>query len=198
MTRSRKLKHAALMFLLWNALFWWLMFLNQTPAEASVTAALQPSAGTVQVGQNFVVTLRVTQAGSGFNTYQTIIHWDPAKVSLQGNAQGSYMTGACGATFHWYSIGTTEIGVVNSILCGGMSLTGPGDLYVLTFRADAAGTAAFTLPTLDFADAGNPVTPVNSTGTSVTITSGSGGCGHNCNEYEKATGSWATIKGLYR
>ncbi len=81
------------------------------------------------------------------------------------------MTSACGATFHWFTSGTTEVGMVHSILCTGMSLTGPGELYILHFRATgAAQTTPFSITMVDFANAGDPVTPVIVTNTSIVIT----------------------------
>lgn len=171
---------------------------------AAVAVALLPSAGTVAVSDTFTVKIRVTEAGSKFNAYQTIVQFDPEKVtflplsptSLQ---EGPYMTGACGNTFHWFQAGTYELGVVHSLLCAGVELPGPGDLYVFRFRAEEMGTADFEFSMIEFANAGNPVTPVNGANSAVTITSGGGGSGcHGGCEVDKATETWAGVKGLYR
>jgi hypothetical protein len=115
-------------------------------ARAAVHVALVPSAPSVAQGSEFTVKIRVTQAGSEFNGYETIVHFDPAVLTFLPASpldlqEGAYMKNACGTTFHWFTTGTTEIGVVHSLMCAGLLLTGPGDVYTLRFRADEAAAS---------------------------------------------------------
>jgi hypothetical protein len=144
-------------------------------AHAAVSVALVPSSSTVAPGQEFTVSIRVTAAGSPFNAYQAIVRFDAAALtflpasplSLQ---EGAYMTAACGQTFHWFTSGTIEVGMLHSLLCAGQSLTGPGDVYSMRFRAAATpGATPLTFTMVEFANAGDPVTPVNAAGTSIVI-----------------------------
>jgi FlgD Ig-like domain/Cohesin domain len=157
------------------ALFSGTMIFTLHEARAAVSVALVPSTTTVSPGTTFELSIRVTQAGSSFNAYQAIVHYDPTAVtfipasplSLQ---EGSYMTQACGETFHWFTSGTTEVGMVHSILCAGMSLTGPGELYVMHFEATGTPqTTPITFSMVEFANAGDTVSPVNMINTSIII-----------------------------
>ena len=164
--RWRSISAAVLALLFWMA----------APAiHAAVTVALIPSAPTVAPGSEFTVTVRVTQAGSAFNAYQAIVRFDPTALTFlpaspSSLQEGAYMTSACGQTFHWFTSGTLEVGMVHSLLCAGQSLTGPGDVYSIRFRALGATDATpITFTMIEFADAGNPVTPVHASGTSIVV-----------------------------
>lgn len=157
-------------------LFSLMLFAAAPATRAAVSVALVPSVPAVAPGTDFEVAIRVTQTGSAFNAYQAIVRFDPAALTFLPTSplslqEGVYMTSACGTTFHWFTSGTTEVGMVHSLMCAGQSLTGPGDLYRIRFRATGpAQTTAITFTMVDFANAGNPVTPVNALGTSVVIT----------------------------
>jgi len=144
-----------------------LLALSVSPAFAQgVHVALMPAQQTVAPGAEFVLELDVTEPGSPFNGYDAVIGYDPSvltflpasPLSLQ---EGSYMKGACGSTFHYFIYGGDSLLVSHSILCNGMSLTGPGQLYKLRFRASMAPQATWVrLRRVRFFDAGVMVTPV--------------------------------------
>jgi flagellar hook capping protein FlgD len=146
-----------------------------TQLHAAVNVALVPTVAKVGAGGTFEVHIRVTQTGDEFNSYQAVVHFDPAAVTYVPTSplalqEGQYMKDACGQTFHWFTQGTTEVGVVHSILCAGMELTGPGDLYVLHFQATGAPqTTPITFTSVEFVRAGIQVPVVNVSNTTIRI-----------------------------
>ena len=141
------------------------------PAGAQgVTTALMPASLTVAPGSEFDLELQVTQAGSNFNGFKGVVAYDPAALSLVPLSpvslqQGSLMTDACGNTFHRFQEGTGVDTLTDVLMCNGVSLTGPGQIYRLHFRASNTPqtTSVWIVPgTLKFYDAGLYVTPVYS------------------------------------
>ena len=110
-----------------------------TAGAQGVTAALTPASLTVAPGAEFELELRVTQAGHVFNAFKAIVGYDTAALSLVPLSpttlqQGTLMTGAC-QTFHRFGAGAGVDTLESSLLCSGVSLTGPGQIYRLRFRA---------------------------------------------------------------
>ncbi len=75
------------------------------------------------------------------------------------------MKEACGSTFHIFRAGADTDTITDVLLCNGLSLPGPGQLYRLHFRASSTpqATAVRFLPGLQFYNAGLYVNPVHST-----------------------------------
>jgi len=132
-----------------------------------VTVALYPVAQTVAPGAEFDIFIQCTAAGASFNAFDAIVGWDPAAltniplspVSVQ---EGSYMTGACGNTFHVFCHGASADTITEVLLCGGVSLPGPGQLYRLRFRAsNTPQRTLMRLRSIQFYDAGMYVKPAH-------------------------------------
>src|SRR5262245_44695867 len=157
--------------------------LSLTAPEAAraqgVHAALVPATQTVTPGSEFDVEIDVTQAGASFNGFEVVVHYDPAAltflpaspISLQ---QGCLMTGACsgacGTTFHVFSATGDSLKANDALLCDQFSLTGPGQIYKLHFRASTTlQTTALSFQRGAFFDAGVNVTPLLLTDCTVTI-----------------------------
>ena len=146
-------------------------------AMAGVTVALNPPTQSVAPGAEFDLELRVTQAGSTFNGFDAMVSYDPAAltlltlspVSLQ---QGTLITNACGSTFHRFHAGAGVDTVTDILLCNGVSMTGPGQIYHLHFKASTTPqltVVRFVPGKLKFYDSGLFVTPVSSTDAQVGI-----------------------------
>jgi hypothetical protein len=147
-------------------------------AEAQeIHVALTPEFGSVGLGAEFVVTIEITQPGLEFNGYEAVIGYDTSAltflrqtpVSLQ---EGPLMTQACGNTFHVFQeTAPGSLSVSHVLLCAGVSLTGPGVLYQLRFRAanEAQTTDIQFLEVPKFFDAGILVGPVMAMDASVQI-----------------------------
>jgi hypothetical protein len=151
-----------------------LLMASGANAVAGVHIALIGPAN-VSPGQTFEVDLVVTQPGTLFNAYDATIAWDPARLTFQAATplslqEGSYMTGACGATFHWFQQNSASVSISHVMWCAGMHLPGPGQLYRLRFRAaGTAGTTQVTIAANEFYDAGYTVPTASATSASVVI-----------------------------
>lgn len=140
------------------------------PDATGVTVALGPSRQ-VALGATFDVYLDVTQAGSGFNGFDAVIGYDPAALTLVSQEEGPYMTGACGNTFAVFRPGAGTDTITDVLLCGGVSLPGPGRLCHLRFQAGTTSqvTKVRFLPGLRFYNGGLYVNPVTSTDASIGV-----------------------------
>ena len=148
----------------------WLL-LAPTPARPDgVAVSLVASSQTITPGAEFDLTIQCTSAGAVFNGFSAVVTWDPAALtclplSPLSQQEGTYMKSACGSTFHRFHTGAVTDTITDVLLCNGVSLSGPGDLYRLRFRASntpQVTTVQFT--SLQFYNAGRYVHPVSSTG----------------------------------
>jgi FlgD Ig-like domain len=114
-----------------------------TAARAQgVHAALLPALQNVTTGDTLTLDLFVPAAGSSFNGFDGVVGYDPSALtflplsptSLQ---QGTYMTSACGSTFHQFHAAADSLSITDVLLCGGVSLPGPGQIYHLRFKASS-------------------------------------------------------------
>jgi hypothetical protein len=152
-------------------------WLGAATANAGITVALNPPTQSVAPGAEFDLELRVTQAGSQFNGFDAMVTYDPSALTLMTLSpvslqQGTLVTDACGSTFHRFRAGAGVDTVTDILLCNGISMTGPGQIYRLHFKASntAQLTAVRLVPgKLKFYDSGLFVNPVTSTDAQVGI-----------------------------
>ena len=148
-----------------------ILALAAAPAAAQgVTVALTPNGNQVALGSTFTLDITVTEAGSAFNGFDAVISYDPAALTLIPTSptslqQGSLMTSACGNLFHRFRAGASTDTITSVLLCNGVSRTGPGQVYRLTFQASSTAqlTTVRFLAGLQFYNAGLYVNPVSST-----------------------------------
>ncbi len=158
-----------LALLLWSA--------RTCPASAAVSVALSPALQTVAPGGEFDVRVEIPSAGSAFNAYDVVVQYDPAVLTFLPTSptslqQGALMLGGCSpaSTFHLFCAAGDSLCVTHSLLCNGGTLTGPGTLYTLRFRAsNTPQVTALSIRFKEFFSAGVLVTPVSSTGCQVGI-----------------------------
>lgn len=132
-------------------------------AWAGVHVALVPSSAQVAPGTEFEVRLRVTELGDAFNAYSAVVSFDPAALTFvpmpPAAQEGAYMALACGSSSHSCTPGPGQLTISHTLLCLGLSLTGPGDLYVLRFRAASTPqTASLHFAAVQFYYAGRLAT----------------------------------------
>jgi flagellar hook capping protein FlgD len=140
-----------------------------TAHAQSVSVALTPAAQLVDPGSVFEISITIPDSGLAFNGFDAVIGYDPAALtflplsptSLQ---QGELMTGACATTFHLFEAGAGTDTITDVLLCNGVSVTGPGRIYRLRFKASNTPqvTEIHFLPGLQFYNDGLYVTPVTS------------------------------------
>jgi hypothetical protein len=150
-----------------------------TARATGIHAELTPGHVTVEPDSTFTLDLDVTPAGGAFNSFAAAIGFDPsaltflpaAPLSLQ---EGCLMTGtcssACGVTFHHFTAAGDSLVINESLLCDSLSLTGPGQIYSLRFRAAHTDQTTFVrVRRIVFFNAGVFATPVTSTDAQVDI-----------------------------
>jgi len=147
----------------------------------TLRVGLIPSRSVVDVGDTLQVEITVLEAGPAFNAYDAVVHFDPEVLTFLGTTpltdqEGELMTEACASRFHLFTVAddSTTLTVNHSLLCAGVTVTGPGVLYRLAFRCEGgASQTAFSL--LDgpgqtrFYDDGLFVTPLVVSGATVQI-----------------------------
>lgn len=141
-----------------------------------VHVAIIPASSQVAPGAIFDLELRITEAGSPINGFDAVIGYDPAALTLiplspPSLQQGTLMTGACGDLFHRFTPAPGSMTIADVMLCAGVSVTGPGQIYRLRFQASNTPqvTQVQFLPGLQFYNAGLFVNPANSTNASIGI-----------------------------
>jgi hypothetical protein len=156
--------------------------LTAVPVTAQgVRVAIVPASGIVSPGSEFDVSIDVTQAGSAFNAFDLFVGFDPAALTPViptsiSDQEGAYFKSGCDSRYHHFLPGTDRDTITDVLLCAGASLTGPGQIYKLRFRAST--TQQFTtirfLPGLQFYNAGLFVNPTISTNATIGIGVGVG------------------------
>jgi hypothetical protein len=136
-----------------------------TDLADTIYIAIAPTDTTVTPGGTFDLHLRVTQPGLGFNAYDAVIEYDPAALTFVPMTalfqEGSLMRGACGNTFHRFDAAGDSLAIRHSLLCLGVSLTGPGNLHNLRFEASSTPQITHVrVRSVQFYDAGFFVGPV--------------------------------------
>jgi hypothetical protein len=141
-----------------------------------VKVALLPASQAVDPGTEFDLSMEVTRAGSSFNGFDAYIGYDPAALTLiplspLSQQEGSYFKAACSNRFHRFLQGSDRDTITDVLLCAGVSLTGPGQIYRLHFRASSTPrvTTVRFLPGLQFYNAGLYVNPDSSSNATITI-----------------------------
>ncbi len=144
---------------------------------AGIHVGLTPADSTVTPGDEFTIDFAIVAPDAAFNGFDAVVEYDPARLTFLPTVpasaqQGPLMLGACGNTFHLFSTAGDSITFTSVLLCAGQSLTGPGRLYRLRFRAGAATGETFVrlrAPRVKFYNAGLFVFPVETADARVQI-----------------------------
>lgn len=133
-----------------------------------VHASMVPDTVVAATGDTVNLEIDVTEAGDPFNGYDAVVGYDPAALTFLQVAplylqEGSYMKGACGNTFHYFQAAPDSLTISHVILCAGVALTGPGQLYRLRFRVkDVSQGTWVRIRSIQFYNAGYYVNPAYS------------------------------------
>lgn len=145
-------------------------------ARAGVTLQLTPAVQSVAPGAFVDVKLRVVESGSAFNAFRAVVVYDPAmltpvQLSPLRSQIDTLISAACGTTFHKFGAGGGLDTISVSMLCGPVSVTGPGPIYRLRFLAGSTTgrTGLYFGPGLEFANGGITIGSVNVNGAMVGI-----------------------------
>jgi hypothetical protein len=111
-------------------------------SAVGTSIALDPSVIVIDPGQEFEVGVVLPGAGDPVNGYDAIVGFDPSRLELilpprPSSAEGPLFIDACPQRFLDVRVATdsTSVSIAHVILCAGTSVTGPGELYRLRFRA---------------------------------------------------------------
>jgi len=145
-----------------------LLLQTSVATAAGVHTALIPALSEVDPAEEFFLEFTVTEADASFNGFDAVVEYDPAMLTFLPTApaaqqQGAMMTGACGNTFHLFAANGDSLSFTSVLLCSGLSLTGPGVVYRLKFRAGATlgeTSVGRRAPRVHFYDGGLFVSPV--------------------------------------
>ena len=137
-----------------------------TPAAADgVHVRLQSPSHPVFPNDEFDVEFVVDPADEPFNGFDVSFRFDPAMVSYVtgSNVQGAVMTSACPNRFHIFQPAPDSLRATLVLLCANTTVTGPGTLYRVRFKAGPnPGTTFIRLgPFTQFYNAGPAVTPLD-------------------------------------
>jgi FlgD Ig-like domain len=142
------------------------LFAGAAAARAQgVHCALLPAVQSIAAGDTLVLDLVVPSAGSSFNGFDCIVSYNPAALTFQPIAptsfqEGVYMTSACGSTFHQFHAAADSLSITDVLLCGGVSLPGPGQIYHLRFKSsNTPQTTTVHIRRVQFYNAGLFVNP---------------------------------------
>jgi hypothetical protein len=157
-----------------------------TATADTARLSVMPSRSLVQAGDTLLVELTVPVAGPAFNGYDAYLLYDPAVLQFLPAAnvstqEGPLMTTACGLRFHVFKPDTLagQLRVSHSLMCAGVSVTGPGVVYRVRLRARAvdADTPLSLLLAAPYKTAfylaGTVLTPLATTGAVVRVGAGS-------------------------
>jgi len=137
-----------------------------TPASADVSVSIYPHTICAEPQQLFTAYLWVDVAGSGFDGYETRIRFDPELLDFVSVRQESLMTDLCYNTWWRHNETDSTVWISHVALCGGDTLSGPGALSAITFRAlSTTVTTAIAFEYIEFYRAGYdvPCTPHDGT-----------------------------------
>ena len=129
-------------------------------------AMLRPESSQQEPGGVFELTFEVDETARQFNGYEVRLHWNPDVLTLDSVRQGSLMADACPNNFTNLTFTDSTAVYSHVLLCGGVSLDGPGVLSVFTFRAHAAGSTVVDIvsdPNRTFFDDGIYISPAHPT-----------------------------------
>jgi hypothetical protein len=129
-------------------------------------ALLRPESSVQEVESLFELSFEVDETARQFNGYEIRLHWDPDVLSLDSVREGSLMADACANNFTNLTFTDSTAVYSHVLLCGGVSLDGPGVLSIFTFGADAVGSTVVDLvsdPDRTFFDDGLFISPAHPT-----------------------------------
>lgn len=144
-------------------------------APAGITVALTPSSTTVDPGSDLWVRIEVTEAGDAFNGYEARVSFDPSALTFVAASplslqEGSAMTSACPTRFHIFESDPLPLSITHTLVCAGVSITGPGELYILHFIAsETTQFASISFDDITFYNAGYWVEVTSAAGATIQI-----------------------------
>ena len=115
-----------------------------SPGNAGTSISITPSTVTVSPDMVFDVFICKDSLDLEFDGYQTVVTFDPEMLELISASEESVMTNSCWNRWWIPVAGEDSIFISHVLMCGGITVTGPGALSSLKFRALDEGTTVIT------------------------------------------------------
>lgn len=132
--------------------------------RAGISVSARSPAGCVLYQDTVTVHVWVDSLGSGFDGYETVIRFDPDLLEFVSADPESLVWNVChNEWWRGWETDTATVFISHVALCGGDTLTGPGALSSVTFRARTeTAVADIGFDHIEFYRAGNRVPNVAS------------------------------------
>ncbi len=115
---------------------------SRAPAAAtSVVIGFDPSAETLMVGEEAVLSIRVGAAAVGLKTYQVAFAYDPSVLEVVEVVEGELLRDSGAPTFFQTLETLDSVVVVASVLGPGIGVHGPGEIFAVRLRARSPGVS---------------------------------------------------------
>ena len=119
-----------------------LLAISQGIATAGILVSFDPDTTCVEFNQALTVRVVVDTSANEFDTYETLIRFDPGIVTFVSVQEDTLMPSVCGNTFWWTDCGSDYVLISHAAICGGPGVTGTGAVCSLTFEAPSYAALA--------------------------------------------------------
>lgn len=119
--------------------------LATSPVSAGASVSVNPESTLVEPGDTFSVFIWKDSVDVTFDGYEAVVTYDPAVIGYVGATEESVMVDSCWNRWWVVTPDTGSIFMSHVLMCGGISVQGPGALSALTFEALAEGSTVVSV-----------------------------------------------------
>jgi len=116
-----------------------------TPVSAGASVSVSPESTLVEPGDTFSVFLWKDSVDVTFDGYEAVVTYDPAVIRYLGATEESVMVDSCWNRWWVVTPSSGSIFISHVLMCGGITVEGPGALSALTFEAISEGSTAISV-----------------------------------------------------
>jgi len=116
-----------------------------SPVSAGASVSVYPESTLVEPGDTFSVFIWKDSVDVTFDGYEAVVTYDPAVIKYLGATEESVMVDSCWNRWWVVTPDTGSIFMSHVLMCGGISVQGPGALSALTFEAISEGSTAVSV-----------------------------------------------------
>ena len=116
--------------------------ISQGVAAAGILVSFEPDTTCALFDETLTVQVVVDTSANEFDTYETLIRFDPGILTFVSVQEDTLMATVCGSTFWWTDFGSDYVLISHAAICGGPGVTGTGAVCSLTFEAPSFAALA--------------------------------------------------------
>jgi hypothetical protein len=120
------------------------LLINPADCRGGVSISVKPTGTCFCLGETFSVMIFKDSLDIDFDGYQTVITYDPEMLELVSMEEEYVMTDSCWNRWWFPDPGEDTVFVSHVLMCGGISVTGPGPLSSMTFTALQQGSTTIS------------------------------------------------------